>query len=111
MTRRPLLLVCQIAALLAGLPLAACATIGEPFDTTHVAELRRGEQDRAQVKAWFGEPHQRTEPRPGETTDCVEHWHYGHADSTAGGTTHSDVLMVGFDAEGRVCEIGYARTR
>ncbi len=42
--------------------LAACATVGKSFDTTHVPDIKNGEQNKAQIEAWFGTPHQKVMP-------------------------------------------------
>lgn len=95
----------------APLLLAACATIGETFDTVHLREIRTGAQDRAQIRAWFGEPHQRTAPLPHESETCTERWLWAQAAATPGGTAASNVLVIDFDADGRVCAHTYSRTR
>jgi len=90
--------------------LAACATVGKPFDTTHVQDIRNGEQNKAQIEAWFGTPHQKVMPLQGSPLGCVERWQWTHAESVAGGKTTSKSLVVDFDAKGVVCDNGYSET-
>jgi outer membrane protein assembly factor BamE (lipoprotein component of BamABCDE complex) len=86
---------------------AGCATVGRQFDTTHVNDIRKGAQDKAQIRAWFGEPYQ-TAPLQGNPAGCVERWQWTHAHSVAGGRTESQVLIVDFDAAGKVCDNAFS---
>jgi outer membrane protein assembly factor BamE (lipoprotein component of BamABCDE complex) len=85
----------------------ACAGAGKRFDTTHVPDIRKGQQDRDQIRGWFGDPYQKT-PLQGHPAGCVERWTYTHAFSKAGISTTSETLIVDFDAAGKVCDHAYA---
>lgn len=87
---------------------AACATVGKSFDVTHANDIQKGQHDKAQIRAWFGEPHQVTSPLPSNPASCVERWQYTHAHSVAGGSTESQVLIVDFDAAGKVCDNAFS---
>ena len=104
-TRLPRL---AVSFLLASCLTAACASVGAPFDTTHVNDIRRGEHDRGHVRTWFGEPHHLI-ALSDHPQGCVERWQYTHAESTYGGSTTSQSLIVDFDASGRVCDNAYSR--
>jgi outer membrane protein assembly factor BamE (lipoprotein component of BamABCDE complex) len=87
----------------------ACAGAGREFDTTHVTEVQKGAQDKAQIKAWFGEPFQAT-AISGHPAGCTERWTYTHAWSNWGGTqTTAKSLIVDFDANGVVCDHAFVQ--
>jgi outer membrane protein assembly factor BamE (lipoprotein component of BamABCDE complex) len=86
--------------------LAACATVGRQFDTTHVHDVRGG-QAKPQITSWFGEPNQRT-TFSGNDKGCVERWQYTYAKGSAGGSAHAQVLLVDFNAQGLVCDTAYS---
>ena len=86
--------------------LAACATVGRPFDTTHVHDVRAG-QNKTAVTRWFGQPTQWT-TFAANAKGCSERWQYTHATATAGGSAHAQVLLVDFDQAGVVCDTAYS---
>lgn len=86
--------------------LVSCATVGQQFDTTHVHDVKGG-QNKSQITGWFGEPTQKTTFTPNDK-GCVERWQYTHATSQAFGSTHSQVLIVDFDDKGVVCDTAYS---
>ena len=97
----------RAAAFGAVLALAACATAGTPFDTAHVGDVRKGVQDRTQIRAWFGEPHQ-VQAVSGSPLGCIERWTYTHAYSSYGGAkTKTETLVVDFNPSGKVCDSAY----
>lgn len=90
--------------------LAACATSGRQFDTTHVNDVKKGVQTKAQIEAWFGAPFQ-TSPLQGSPAGCVERWTYVSADASWGGLkAKSEALVVDFDKKGKVCDHAYSQT-
>jgi len=89
--------------------LAACATVGRKFDTTHVNEIAKGIQDKQQMQQWFGPPTQTTSPLTGHPAGCVERWQWTYAHSVAGGRSVSEVLVVDFDAAGKVCDNAFSK--
>src|SRR4051812_21032988 len=98
---------CALAVCLA-MAAAGCATVGRKFDTTHVNDVKKGAQDKAQIRAWFGEPYQRTSPLQNNPAGCVERWQWTHAHAVAGGRTQSEVLIVDFDDAGKVCDNAFS---
>ncbi len=86
--------------------IAGCATVGRSFDTTHVRDVKAG-QDKEQVRAWFGEPTQTTSFTANER-GCVERWTFTHAHAVVGGSRHAQVLVVDFDPRGTVCDTAYS---
>lgn len=93
--------------LVACMVLVACAGAGRRFDTTHVTDVRKGVQDRATIREWFGEP-LRVETLSAHPAGCTERWTYAHAFSSYGGAkTTSESLVVDFDANGLVCDHAY----
>jgi hypothetical protein len=98
--------------LLLSLALAlGCATVGKKFDTTHVNDIQKGAHDKQQVTAWFGEPNQITSPLQAHPAGCVERWQWTYAHSVAGGSTVSEVLIVDFDAAGKVCDNAFSQVK
>lgn len=87
---------------------AACATVGRKFDTTHVNDIVKGQHDKQQITQWFGSPNQTTSPLTGNPAGCVERWQWTYAHSVAGGRTVSEVLIVDFDAAGKVCDNAFS---
>jgi outer membrane protein assembly factor BamE (lipoprotein component of BamABCDE complex) len=85
-----------------------CATVGKQFDTTHVNDIKKGEDDKAKIKGWFGEPHT-TAPVTNSAAGCVERWQWTYAHSVAGGSTVADSLVVDFDKDGKVCDNAYSQ--
>jgi len=93
--------------IVAVLALASCASVGNKFDTTHVNDIKKGVQDKGQIRAWFGEPY-RVQPVTGSPAGCVERWTYTHAFSSYGGAkTKTETLVVDFNPSGKVCDEAY----
>jgi len=86
-----------------------CATVGKAFDTTHVNDIQKGTQDKAQISSWFGPPHKTISPLQGHPAGCVERWQWTYAHAVAGGGTRSDALIVDFDADGKVCDNAFSQ--
>ena len=85
----------------------SCAGAGKKWDTTHVNDIQNGVHDKAQIKAWFGEPYQVTHLAQ-HPMNCTERWTYMHAWANWGGAqTTSNALVVDFDDNGIVCEHAY----
>jgi outer membrane protein assembly factor BamE (lipoprotein component of BamABCDE complex) len=87
--------------------ISGCATVGRTFDTTHTAEVQKG-QDQSQNRAWFGQPWV-VQPITVHPMGCTARWNYAYAHSTAGIHTTTDVLIVDFDASGKICDHAYQR--
>lgn len=99
--------VLKIVAVVAVLALVSCASAGKQFDTTHVNDIKKGSQDKDQIRAWFGEPY-RVQAISGSPLGCVERWTYTHAFSSFGGTkTKTETLVVDFNKRGKVCDNAY----
>lgn len=82
------------------------ATVGEPFDLSHLDDLQPKVTTREQILAWWGEPHQVSQPLPHEP--CQERWHYSTARATAGGHTEATIVVLGFD-ERTLCTVDIYR--
>jgi outer membrane protein assembly factor BamE (lipoprotein component of BamABCDE complex) len=96
-----------VAAIIMLFSLVSCASSGKQFDTSHVLDVRKGGQDRPQIRAWFGEPHT-VQALKGSKGGCVERWIYSHSYSSWGGAkTKSETLMVDFNKKGKVCDNAY----
>ncbi|MBK8256820.1 MAG: hypothetical protein IPK82_29630 [Polyangiaceae bacterium] len=91
--------------------LFGCATVGKKFDTTHVNDIQKGSHDKQQMTAWFGEPNQVTKPLSNHPQGCVERWQWTYAHAVAGGSTTSEVLIVDFDAAGKVCDNAFSQLK
>ena len=89
--------------------LLGCATVGAKFDTTHVNDIKKGQQDKAAIAAWFGQPHA-TAKLASHPAGCVERWQWTYAHSVVAAGTVSDALVVDFDAAGKVCDNAYSQT-
>ncbi len=85
----------------------ACATVGKKFDTSHVHEIQKGKQTKAEITAWFGPAHSTTQLTKSEL-GCVERWQWTHARSSMGSTT-AEALLVDFDSDGKVCDNAYSK--
>jgi outer membrane protein assembly factor BamE (lipoprotein component of BamABCDE complex) len=89
----------------------ACATVGRKFDSTHVDQIQKGVQTKAQITEWFGKPNQVTRPLTGDPGGCVESWKWTYAHATAVfGRRHttSKALIVLFDPQDKVCRHAYS---
>lgn len=92
--------------------LAACATSGKQFDRTHIPDVKKGAQNKEQIRTWFGEPYQVTTLGSGHPGGCVERWTYVHAYASHGGAkATSAALVVDFDKNGKVCDTAYSETK
>jgi hypothetical protein len=87
---------------------AGCATVGKKFDTTHVNDIQKGTQTKAEILGWFG-PAQSTTQLAKSELGCTERWTYMYAHSAVGGSTVSEALVVDFDAAGKVCDNAYSK--
>jgi len=106
-TQRVLWVVFVVMAL----ALISCASSGKQFDRIHVNDIQTGVHDKAQIKAWFGEPGQIQSFAP-TSTGCVERWIYVYARSTHGGAkTKSASLVVDFNKKGKVCDHAYVENK
>ena len=87
---------------------SASATGGRPFDTRHVNDIQKGTHEKAQMQSWFGPPFKTASPLQGHPSGCVERWVWVQSQATATGTTVTSVrmqmLVVDFDAAGKVCD-------
>ena len=89
--------------------LSSCASVGRPFDLTHVNDIEVGVQTKAEIQEWFGEPN--TIQTFAETpTGAAERWMYTYAHSKASISTTSHSLVVDFNATDVVCDQAYATT-
>jgi outer membrane protein assembly factor BamE (lipoprotein component of BamABCDE complex) len=90
----------------------ACAGAGKKFDSTHVNDIQKGVQSKAEIASWFGDPYQKVSPLSVEGSGCVERWIYVYAFSSYGGAkTSSNSLVVDFDSDGKVCDHAYQEVR
>lgn len=82
-----------------------CASAGTRIDRTHVDDIANGAQSKSQIRAWFGEPYSVLKPLQGHPGGCTERWRYEYAEAQGfGNVTYQEVLIVDFDAEGKVCD-------
>lgn len=89
----------------------ACASAGKSIDKTHMDEITNGVQSKAQIRQWFGEPYTVKTGLTGHPSGCVERWTYEYAKAQGfGNVTYSEILVVDFDAEGKVCDHAYSKT-
>lgn len=94
------LLTFSLAALTVG-----CASAGSRIDRTHVDDIANGAQSKSQIRAWFGEPYSVLKPLQGHPSGCTERWRYEYAEAQGfGNVTYQEVLIVDFDAQGKVCD-------
>jgi hypothetical protein len=81
-----------LAVLLSSLTGCISDEAGRPFDTSHLSEIRVG-QDAAVIRRWFGQPLYAIDlNRNGQ---CASRWIYYSAPSS--------LLLVDFDHGGKVC--------
>lgn len=98
-----------LLAALSLLPMG-CASVGREFDASHVSKIQNGTTTKPEVRGWFGEPGQITQPLPENPAGGVERWTYTYATSVAGGSTQSEALVVDFNAEDVVVDHAYSKT-
>ncbi len=84
--------------------LSGCATIGKPFPTDPVTQIRLGETTQADIKRQFGEPW-RTGIEDGKRT-----WTFGHYKYSAFRAARTTDLVVRFDPQGKVVSYTYNTT-
>jgi len=89
----------------------ACASAGKPIDKTHMGEIAKGAQTKAQIRQWFGEPYTVKTGLTGHPGGCIERWTYEYAKARGfGNVTYSEVLVIDFDAGEKVCDHAYSKT-
>jgi outer membrane protein assembly factor BamE (lipoprotein component of BamABCDE complex) len=100
----------RVVLLSSCLSMAACASSGKKFDTTHVNDIHTGEHDKSAVLAWFGEPSSKTAVVG--SPKAVERWIYTYARAVGfGHVTQAQTLVVDFDAQGKVCDHAYVKQK
>jgi len=85
-----------IAAALAALALAGCATIGRDFDSTSLSWLKAGETTRTDIQGKIGDPF-RVGSDSGDPT-----WTYGYYKYKLIGESVTKDLVIRFGADGKV---------
>ncbi|MBU0482755.1 MAG: hypothetical protein KKG47_16805 [Proteobacteria bacterium] len=101
----------NLCAILLLLTVAACATAGTRIDRTHIDQVSNGVQDKAQIRAWFGEPYTIKTDLTGHPGGCVERWTFEYAKAQGfGKVTYSEILIVDFDAAGKVCDHAFSKS-
>src|SRR5438094_114577 len=88
---------------------AGCAHTGRKFSSEHVGDIENGVQSKKEIKAWFGKPLQTT-MLTDSPAGCVERWNY-RAGYVSAVTNMVKVLLVDFDASGKVCDHGYSEVK
>lgn len=105
---RRLVLAVSISMLL--LPLA-CASAGRKVDRTHLDDIQKGAQTKAEIRGWFGEPFTVQPGLAQHPSGCTERWTYEYAKARGFGTvTYQEILVIDFDADGRVCDHAFSKT-
>jgi outer membrane protein assembly factor BamE (lipoprotein component of BamABCDE complex) len=102
----------KLMALLVILGITACAAAGHKIDRTHLGEIQNGVQTKDQIRAWFGEPYTVKAGLTGHPSGCVERWTYEYAKARgrAGTVTYSEILVVDFDKDGKVCDHAFSQS-
>jgi hypothetical protein len=91
--------------------MAACATAGNKVDRTHIDDIQNGAQNKDQIRTWFGEPYTIKTNLQGHPYGCVERWTFEYAKAQGFGTvTYSEMLVVDFDAEDKVCDHAFSKS-
>ncbi len=85
-----------LPAVLAGLLLAGCATIGRDFDSASLSWLKAGETTRADIQGRLGDPF-RVGSDSGDPT-----WTYGYYKYRLIGDSATKDLVIRFAADGKV---------
>lgn len=96
--------------LVLGLCISACAAAGHKIDRAHMGEIENGVQNKDQIRAWFGEPYTVKTDLTGHPSGCVERWTYEYAKARAGKVTYSEILVVDFDKDGKVCDHAFSQS-
>lgn len=93
------------------LVLTACANAGRRVDRMHLDDIQNGTQTRDQIEAWFGEPYSVRTGLQQHPSGCVERWTCEYAEAQGFGTvTYQEMLIVDFDAAGKVCDHAFSRS-
>jgi len=101
----------RLIILFLALIIAGCASAGKPIDKTHINDVENGVQTKAQIRQWFGEPYTVKTNLQGHPGGCVERWTYEYAKARGfGNVTYSEILVVDFGPEGKVCDHAYSKT-
>ncbi|OGU56049.1 MAG: hypothetical protein A2V66_14915 [Ignavibacteria bacterium RBG_13_36_8] len=99
----------SICGLLLIITIVGCATAGNKIDRTHIDEIRNGVQNKEQIRGWFGEPYTITTNLQGHPSGCTERWTFEYSKAQGFGTvTYTEILVVDFDAEGKVCDHAFS---
>jgi len=93
-----------LLALILGMLLTACASVGKPYPEHKVSEIQVGETTREQIEEMFGAPW-RTGLESGKTT-----WTYGHYRYSLFSDDRTSDLVVRYDEHNRVESYTYNRT-
>jgi len=101
----------KLITLLLVLGISACATAGHKIDRAHIGEIQNGVQSKDQIRAWFGEPYTVKTGLTGHPSGCVERWTYEYAKARgAGKVTYSEILVIDFDKDGKVCDHAFSQS-
>lgn len=101
----------KIVTLLLTVMLTACATAGNKVNREHIGDIRNGVQNKEQIRAWFGEPYTVKTGLTGHPAGCIERWTFEYAKARGyGNVTYSEVLVVDFDKNGKVCDNAFSKT-
>jgi len=74
-------------------------------------DIEDGVQSKQQIRRWFGEPHRVKLGLQGHLKGCVERWAFEYAkDPGFDSSTHPELLVVDFDAEGIVCDHAFTKS-
>ncbi len=93
------------------LGLSACVPgAGRRVDRTHINDIQTGVQDKAQIKAWFGEPYVIIPNLEGHPKGCTERWSFEYAimRGTIKKYIYQEMLIVDFDKDGKVCDHAFS---
>ncbi len=97
--------------LLLALIMTACASAGHKINRTHIADIQNGVQNKAQISEWFGEPYTIKTGLKGHPSGCTERWSFEYAKARGfGNVTYSEILIVDFDNEGKVCDHAFSKS-
>ena len=101
----------KLSVLLLILIITACASAGHRINRTHIDDINNGVQNKAQIREWFGEPYTITTDLIGHPGGCVERWTFEYAKAKGfGNVTYSEILIVDFDTEGKVCDHAFSKS-
>ncbi len=99
----------NLSILLLILIITACASAGHKINRTHIDDITNGVQNKTQIRAWFGEPYTIKTDLQGHPGGCTERWTFEYAKARGFGTvTYSEILIVDFDTEGKVCDHAFS---